>query len=541
MALREVDFSVEIPDEPDIKLEIANPIDESLQAMAEMHGRYTPDDENWADQLWRLHNIYWIVNEQGEKVQFKPNWAQVQFLKDLWYLNVILKARQLGMTTFIDILLLDNVVFLPNKKAGIVCHNREDAAVIFRDKVKFPYDNLPDEIRDQNPASRDSTNELVFRNKSSIRVGTSLRSGTLNYLHVSEYGKMCAKFPDKAREVRTGALNTVHTGQFIAIESTAEGKTGHFFELCNKSMKDKQEERQLTPLDYEFHFFPWWKNPIYQLEIDHNDPPLIDSGLREYFHELGEEHGIYLTLGQKAWYAKKADSQGEDMKREYPSTPEEAFEQNMEGAYYKRQMAKVRAEKRIRPVPYLPEFPVNTFWDLGGDATSIWFHQYIGTEHRFLRFFENSGEPPSYYVGMMQRFGYDIWGKHYMPHDADQTLMATKSKYDLFWDAGLRNIVVLDRIQDHQDGIDAVRGVLPACWFDAENCAEGINALDSYRKEWDDKLGCWKESPLHDWASHGAKAFEQFAIGYRQPHNEKHSGFKNNRRERRRRRSAMAI
>lgn len=541
MALREVDFSVEIPDEPDIKLEIANPIDESLQAMAEMHGRYTPDDENWADQLWRLHNIYWIVNEQGEKVQFKPNWAQVQFLKDLWYLNVILKARQLGMTTFIDILLLDNVVFLPNKKAGIVCHNREDAAVIFRDKVKFPYDNLPDEIRDQNPASRDSTNELVFRNKSSIRVGTSLRSGTLNYLHVSEYGKMCAKFPEKAREVRTGALNTVHTGQFIAIESTAEGKTGHFFELCNKSMKDKQEERQLTPLDYEFHFFPWWKNPIYQLEIDHNDPPLIDSGLREYFHELGEEHGIYLTLGQKAWYAKKADSQGEDMKREYPSTPEEAFEQNMEGAYYKRQMAKVRAEKRIRPVPYLPEFPVNTFWDLGGDATSIWFHQHIGTEHRFLRFFENSGEPPSYYVGMMQRFGYDIWGKHYMPHDADQTLMATKSKYDLFWDAGLRNIVVLDRIQDHQDGIDAVRGVLPACWFDAENCAEGINALDSYRKEWDDKLGCWKESPLHDWASHGAKAFEQFAIGYRQPHNEKHSGFKNNRRERRRRRSAMAI
>jgi hypothetical protein len=541
MAMREVDFSLDIPDEPDINLEIVNPIDESLQNVAEFHGRYTRETENWADQLWRLHNIYWIVNEQGEKVQFKPNWAQVQFLKDLWYLNVILKARQLGMTTFIDILLLDNVVFLPNKKAGIVCHNREDAAVIFRDKVKFPYDNLPDEIRDQNPASRDSTNELVFRNKSSIRVGTSLRSGTLNYLHVSEYGKMCAKFPEKAREVRTGALNTVHTGQFIAIESTAEGKTGHFFDLCNKAMKDKQEERQLTPLDYEFHFFPWWKNPIYQLEIYPDDPPLIDGGLREYFDELAKEHGIHLTLGQKAWYAKKADSQGDDMKREYPSTPEEAFEQNMEGAYYKKQMAKVRTEKRIRPVPYLPDFPVNTFWDLGGDATSIWFHQYIGTEHRFLRFFESSGEPPSYYVGMMQKFGYDIWGKHYFPHDADQTLMATKSKYDLFWDAGLRNIVVLDRIQDHQDGIDAVRGILPACWFDAENCADGINALDSYRKEWDDRMGCWKETPLHDWASHGAKAFEQFAIGYRQPHNEKHSGMRGSRRERRRRRSAMAI
>lgn len=539
MALQELDFSVDIPDEPDIKLDIASPIDESLQRVAHMHGKYTPDKENWADQLWRLHNIYYIVNEQGERVLFRPNWAQVEFLEKLWYLNVILKARQLGMTTFIDILLLDNVVFLPHKKAGIVCHNREDAAVIFRDKVKFPYDNLPDVIRDQNPASRDSTNELVFKNKSSIRVGTSLRSGTLNYLHISEYGKMCAKFPEKAREVRTGALNTVHTGQFIAIESTAEGKTGHFFDLCNKSMKDKQEQRKLTALDYEFHFFPWWKNPIYQLDVDPHEPPLIDSGMREYFHELGKEHGIHLTLGQKAWYAKKAEAQGEDMKREYPSTPEEAFEQSMEGAYYKRQMAKVRAEKRIRPVPYLPEFPVHTFWDLGGDATSIWFMQHIGTEHRFLRFFESSGEPPSYYVGMMQKFGYEIWGKHYFPHDADQTLMATKSKYDLFWDCGLRNIVVLDRIQDHQDGIDSVRGQLPSCWFDAENCADGIKALDAYRKEWDDKMGCWKETPLHDWASHGAKAFEQFAIGYRQPQNEKHSGM--NSRRTRRRRNAMAI
>ena len=538
MALETVNFDVHIPQDPDIVLEIANPIEESLAAVAEMHGRYTPEDENWADQLWRLHNVYWIVDEQGNKVRFKPNWAQVQFLKDLWYLNVILKARQLGMTTFIDILLLDNVIFLPYKKAGIVCHNREDAAVIFRDKVKFPYDNLPDEIREQNPASRDSTNELVFANKSSIRVGTSLRSGTLNYLHISEYGKMCAKFPEKAREVRTGALNTVHTGQFIAIESTAEGKMGHFFDLCNNSMKQKQEERQLTPLDYEFHFFAWWRNPLYQMTIDIDEPPLIDSGMREYFHELAEEHGIHLTLGQKAWYAKKEVSQGDDMKREYPSTPEEAFEQSMEGAYYKRQMGKARTEKRIRPVPYMSDFPVNTFWDIGGDATSIWFHQQIGTEHRFLRFFESSGEPPSYYVGMMQKFGYDIWGKHYFPHDMDQTLMKTKSKYDLFWDAGLRNMVVLERIQDMQDGIDAVRGQLAACWFDAENCVEGIASLDGYRKEWDDRMGAWKETPLHDKFSHGAKAFEQFAIGYRQPHHEKHSGMN---KRRHRRRNAMAL
>jgi len=540
MAFEGVNFNLEIPDDPDIAVDIISPIDQSIADVAEFHGRYTPDKENWADQLWRLHNIYYIVDEQGNRVKFKPNWGQVQFIKEMWYLNIILKARQLGFTTFIDLLLLDNCVFLANKKAGIVCHNRDDAAVIFRDKVKYPYDSLPEVVKEQNPASRDSTNELVFANKSSLRVGTSLRSGTLNYLHVSEYGKMCAKFPEKAREVRTGALNTVHTGQFIAIESTAEGKTGHFFELCNSAMKAKELGTPLTPLDFEFHFFPWWKNPKYVLPYDPNDIPILDGGMREYFNELEKDHGIYLQFGQKLWYQKKSDNQGDDMKREYPSTPEEAFAQSLEGAYYKHQMAKVRAEKRIRPVPYVEGFPVNTFWDLGGDATSIWFHQHIGTEHRFIRFFEASGEPPSYYVGQMQKFGYEIWGKHYMPHDADQTQMAYKSKYDLFWDAGLRNMTVLDRIQQESDGYNAVRGVLSQCWFDQENTTEGILALDGYRKEWDDKLGCWKDSPFHDKFSHGAKAFEQFAIGYKQPHNEKHGEAARNRRHARRR-NAMAV
>ena len=72
----------------------------------------------------------------------------------------------------------------------------------------------------------------MLSNNSSIRVGTSLRSGTLQYLHISEYGKLCAQFPEKAREVRTGALNTVQAGQVVFIESTAEGQEGHFFDLC---------------------------------------------------------------------------------------------------------------------------------------------------------------------------------------------------------------------------------------------------------------------------------------------------------------------
>src|SRR5829696_9052324 len=94
----------------------------------------------------------------------------------------------------------------------------------------------------------------MFSNNSSIRVGTSLRSGTLQYLHVSEYGKLCAKYPEKAREVRTGALNTIQSGQVVFIESTAEGQEGHFFELSEAARAKERRGVPLTPLDFKFLF-----------------------------------------------------------------------------------------------------------------------------------------------------------------------------------------------------------------------------------------------------------------------------------------------
>ena len=84
--------------------------------------------------------------------------------------------------------------------------------------MKSPYNDLPDMLRAARPIIRDSADELVFANNSSIRVSTSMRSGTLQYLHISEYGQLCARFPDKAREIRTGALNAVQAGQVVFIK-----------------------------------------------------------------------------------------------------------------------------------------------------------------------------------------------------------------------------------------------------------------------------------------------------------------------------------
>ena len=106
----------------------------------------------------------------------------------------------------------------------------------------------------------------MFGNNSSIRVGDLDASGTLQYLHVCEYGKLCAQFPEKAREVRTGALNTIQAGQVVFIESTAEGQEGHFYELARRRRAKQRMGTPLTPLDFKFGFFPWWKEPGYELD-----------------------------------------------------------------------------------------------------------------------------------------------------------------------------------------------------------------------------------------------------------------------------------
>jgi len=213
-----------------------------------------------------MSNLYFIKDKQGNKVRFEPNWAQQDLMDDVHPCQVVLKARQLGITTFYCIKLLDEVLWGDFVQAGIIAHTLQDAQSIFVDKLKFTFDHLHPGIRAKFRTVGDSAKELRFAHGSTIRVGTSLRSSTLNYLHISELGKICAKYPEKAREVVSGALQTLAPGQCCYIESTAEGREGFFHDLCIKSEKQKLERVNLMPLDYSFHFFPWWKELSYSLE-----------------------------------------------------------------------------------------------------------------------------------------------------------------------------------------------------------------------------------------------------------------------------------
>lgn len=411
------------------------------------------------------------------------------------YLNIILKARQLGVTTFHALLFLDTCIFNDHVNAAIIADNKVNAKEIFVDKVKFAYDNLPDFIRASIRATKDNVNELRFENGSVFRVGTSLRSGTLQLLHITEFAKICVDNPKKADEIITGAINTIQAGQFCCIESTARGRGGKFYDMCKTAMDMQTEGRSLSSMDWKFWFFPWWKHPEYTL--NHVDIRLSKE-LEDYFRKIEKDENMTLTEGQKAWYSKKLDSQMDHMTREFPSTPEEAFSSSNEGLYFGTQMAKARTERRICHLPVEDNFPIYTSWDIGiGDACAIWVWQTVGKEIRFLNYYENSGEALAHYAQWIKKLPYDI-DKHFLPFDAAHREPGTgKSFADVARDLGMR-VEIVPYERNEMFGIDATRNAFSRFWFDQTKCAKGIKAIDAFKKEWNDKLGCYREKSHHD-------------------------------------------
>jgi hypothetical protein len=466
----------------------------------------------YSDQLWRLNNLYHIINKEGKKVLFKMNGSQERLYHDLWYRIAILKARQRGFTTFLDIFALDTCMWNPNFTAGVIAHNLKDANKIFRTKVKFPYENLEPQIRAMRPIVVDRADEWEFDNGSVISVSTSFRSGTVNFLHVSEMGKIAAKQPEKAVEIVTGAFEAVPLKGMIAVESTAEGRSGKFYDIVTEARKLQDAKKKLTPLDFDFFFEPWWKNSEYKLDAT---GLVINPRLQKYFEELATKHGIKLTPKQKAWYIAKERTLGGDMKREYPSTPNEAFEASIEGAYFSEQMAKARRDGRITKVPHKDGYLVTTWWDIGRDTTSIWFTQDIGMTVHVIDYYQNAGEGLSHYKKILDeraeehgyRYGPCMW-----PHDMGNEDWGTeKTRVQAAQEKGMKG-EVLPRMASKEDGIEAGRDFFSVCIFDEQKCSDGLDGLDGYRKQWDERLGTWKDKPLHDWASHPADAFQQLAL-----------------------------
>jgi hypothetical protein len=212
--------------------------------------------------------------------------------------------------------------------------------------------------------------------------------------------------------------------------------------------------------------------------------------------------------------AELAAARREMSEEEYEQEFECSFEAPQTGSYYGKLMAAADQAGRIREVPWDPALPVTTAWDLGiGDSTAIWFCQQAGAEVRLIDYLESAGVGLDYYAAALRERPY-VYDEHLMPHDAETNEIGTgKSRLEVLAGLGIR-ARVLPRLKV-DDGIQAVRALLPRCWFDADKCTRGIETLRNYRRAFDVSLGYFRPVPVHDWSSHGADAFRYLALGLR--------------------------
>lgn len=178
-------------------------------------------------------------------------------------------------------------------------------------------------------------------------------------------------------------------------------------------------------------------------------------------------------------------------------------------------MRQAADEGRICDVAYDPGVPVETAWDLGySDDTAIWFFQRVRGEKRFIDHYAASGEDIAHYAGVLAAKPYR-YGDHWLPHDALAKTLASggKSTVEQLWAQGVKGKVV-PRLSV-QDGIQAGRLIFPACWFDRTRCADGLESLRQYQREWDEDRRVFKATPRHDFTSHDADAFRMAAVAMR--------------------------
>jgi len=195
-----------------------------------------------------------------------------------------------------------------------------------------------------------------------------------------------------------------------------------------------------------------------------------------------------------------------------------SFEAAIIGAIWGTEMRKVSEDGRITKVENQIEVKTHTAWDLGHtDDTAIWWYQVIAGEIHIVDFFALSGGTIEEFVTKIKEKPYN-YGKHYLPHDARARTLASGGKSVIEQMAahlGINNLAIVPSLTV-QDGIQAVRMALPRCWFDAEKCADGIEALRQYQREYDEDKKAFRQTPKHDWTSHPADAMRMLAISWRE-------------------------
>lgn len=252
-------------------------------------------------------------------------------------------------------------------------------------------------------------------------------------------------------------------------------------------------------------------------------PEQLREELLEYVSTYGEAYGLAL----------------------YEQEYECSFDAAILGAIWGDEFKKIDRDGRICEVPHDPSWPVHVATDLGRrDDLSIWWYQVIGNEIRVLEHYASSGDDPDTFasqllgkevrINIVDRklyisYGEDIpsleyrqsyrYGEIGLPHDGAAKTFAAQGKSvqeQLAAVFGWDKVHVTPTLSK-QDQIQAGRKALRRAVFDYK-CEQdnGVDALRSYHREWDDEKKKFKDTPEHDWTSHPSDAWMQLAIAYEQ-------------------------
>ena len=402
-------------------------------------------------------------------------------------LLMILKARQLGLTwlvaAYVLWLSLTNPLHL-----SIIISVTEELAIEFLDRVYFILDRLPFYLRHPIKSRTKQLLEFQYPNQlvSTIKsLATTITGGASKTPNVLILDETCRN--PLVKHIYNATLPGIEAAKGKCILISNSIKEGPGWDFTRTIYTDSMHGAN----KFERIFLPWQSNPTRP----------------ENFKELMKDSGM-------------ADR---EIMENYPDTEEDAIsDRNIRGIYYSQQMKLAREQGRICEVPYNQSFKVYTAWDIGiADSTCIIFFQQIGLSIRFIDAYSNFGQGLAHYAKIIKEKPY-LYAEHYVPHDMDhrdwggETDVALSRK-EVAENMGIEPIIIVKRARDTQavlNGIEAVRNMLGQCYFDRVRCKNLVEALETYRSEWDEEKQVLSAKPLHDWSSDYCDSMRTCAVGF---------------------------
>jgi hypothetical protein len=299
-------------------------------------------EEQMKSPLWRIRNLYSIRGLTGKAEKFVPFPEQEEILHNIYMDGhekiVIPKARQLGCSTLIAIIILDSMLFGAGLQISIVDKTAIDAKKKLDEKIKYGWENLDPALKARYEVVNSNTEEWRIKragakkeDESVVFAGESARGGTNQILWVSEWGTIGLSDKNRSTEILTGALPSAdHPGCLTIVETTWKGgRQGDLWPIVNQAQMTP--ERFKGPRDWRIKFIAWWTSATY---TDPGDASQLKPDTQDYFEKLQRITGRIFSNAQKLWWQKTGETQGMFMGREYPSTLDECFDAPTEGAFF---------------------------------------------------------------------------------------------------------------------------------------------------------------------------------------------------------------